>query len=274
MPVTVLDHTREGPHTGEGRGRPTIVFVHGFGCARSDWAQQVAHLRERFETVAVDLGGHGTTSGSAAHEIIDTHGKDVAALLGELAIERAVLVGHSMGCRVVMHAMSEAPARVAGLILVDGSRLGAAGSTAHEERRKRVAEIGYRAFIEPMFAQMFRPDADPAVAQPIIDRALAMPATLAGNLFPNIGKWDSEHFDDIFAGARVPLLAIQTTYMTPAGQRASMHKGQTSAYLDDLRRLVPGARVEIIENAGHFPQIEQSGEVNALVDAFMAKLKA
>lgn len=266
--MTVLDHTREG------RGSPTIVLVHGFGCARSDWRQQVAHLRGRFETVALDLGGHGTTPGTEAHEIIDTHGRDVAGLLVELGIERAVLVGHSMGCRVIMHAMSLEPARVAGLILVDGSRLGAAGSTAYKDRQKRVAEIGYRAFIEPMFAQMFRPEADPAVAAPIIERALAMPARLAGNLFPHIGKWDAERFDEVFAKARVPLMAIQTTYMTPAGERASMQKGQPSPYLDDVRRLVAGARVEIIENAGHFPQIEQAGEVNALIDDFMAKLKA
>lgn len=265
--MTALDHTREG------RGRPTIVFVHGFGCARSDWRAQVAHLRDRFETVAVDLGGHGTTPGTAAHEIIDTHGMDVAALLSELAIELAVLVGHSMGCRVVMHAMSEAPDRVAGVILVDGSRLGAAGSRAFEERRKRVAEIGYRTFIEPMFAQMFLPGADPAVAQPIIDRAMNMPAKLAGNLFPNIGLWDSERFDEIFGKARVPVMAIQTTYMTPEGRRASIKRDQGSNYLDDVRRLVPGVRVEIIENAGHFPQIEQASEVNTYIDDFMAKLK-
>ena len=266
--MTVLDHTREG------RGRPTIVFVHGFGCARSDWARQVAHLRGRFETVALDLGGHGTTPGSEAHEIIDTHGRDVAALLSELAIERAVLVGHSMGCRIVMHAMSEQPGRVAGIILVDGSRLGAAGSTAYLDRRKTVAEIGYRAFIEPMFAQMFRPEADPAVVRPVMERALGMPEKLAGSLFPNIGKWDAERFDEIFAKTRVPLMAIQTTYMTPAGKRDSMAKGQSSAYLDDVRRLVPGARIEIIEKAGHFPQIEQPDEINALFDDFLSTLKA
>jgi pimeloyl-ACP methyl ester carboxylesterase len=263
--MTVLDHTREG------RGRPTIVFVHGFGCARSDWRHQVAHLRGRFETVAVDLGGHGTTPGTEAHERIDTHGQDVAALLDELAIDRAVLVGHSMGCRIVMHAMSLAPTRVVGLVLVDGSRLGAAGSTTHEERRKRVAEIGYRAFIEPMFAQMFRPGTDPAIARPIIDRAINMPEKLAGNLFPNIGMWDAGHFDEIFAKASVPLMAIQTTFMTPAGERASIEKGQPSAYLEDVLRLVPGARIEIIEKAGHFPQIEQPDEVNALIDGFMSK---
>lgn len=266
--MTVLDHTREG------RGRPTIVFVHGFGCARDDWSRQVAHLRGRFETVAVDLGGHGTTPGTDAHENIETHGRDVAALLAELGIERAVLVGHSMGCRIVMHAMSLEPTRVAGLILVDGSRLGAAGSTAYLERRKKVAEIGYRAFIEPLFAQMFRPESDPTVARPVIERALSMPEKLAGNLFPNIGKWDSEHFDEIFAKARVPLLAIQTTYMTAAGKRESMRNGQASPYLDDVRRLVPGARIEIMENAGHFPQIEQPGEINRLIDGFLSGIKS
>ena len=266
--MTVLDHTREG------RGKPTVVFVHGFGCARSDWNLQVANLRGRVETVAVDLGGHGTTPGTEAHQRIETHGRDVAALLAELAIDRAVLVGHSMGCRVVTHAMTEAPARVAGLILVDGSRLGPAGSTIYLDRHKRVAEIGYRAFVEPLFAQMFLAGADKAISQPIIDRALAMPADIAGKLFPNIGRWDSEHFDTAFASVKVPLLAIQTTVTLPTGQRGPMVKGQTSPYLDDVKRLVPGARVEIIPDVGHFPQIERAAEVNALIDDFLAGLKA
>jgi pimeloyl-ACP methyl ester carboxylesterase len=265
--MTVLDHSREG------RGKPTVVFVHGFGCARGDWDRQVAHLRGRVETVAVDLAGHGTTPGTEAHQRIETHGRDVAALLAELAIERAILVGHSMGCRVVTHAMTEEPSRVAGLVLVDGSRFGPAGSTAYEERRKRVSEIGYRAFIEPLFAQMFLPGVDRAVSQPIMERALAMPEKLAGNLFPNIGRWDSDHFDTAFSSVRVPLLAIQTTYTTPAGQRAPMEKSQTSPYLDDVKRLVPAARIEIIPNVGHFPQIERAAEVNALLDAFLAGSK-
>lgn len=266
--MTVLDHTREG------RGKPTVVFVHGFGCARSDWDLQVAHLRGRVETLALDLGGHGTTPGTAAHGRIETHGGDVAALLAELAIDRAILVGHSMGCRVVTHAMTTAPDRVAGLVLVDGSRFGPAGSMAYEERQKRVAEIGYRAFIEPLFAQMFLSDSDPAVSRPIVERALALPEAIAGNLFPNIGRWDSEYFDAAFSRVRVPLLAIQTTYMTPAGQRAPMVKGQTSPYLDDVRLLVPGARVEIIPDVGHFPQIERAAEVNALLDGFLAAVKS
>ncbi len=263
--MTVLDHTREG------RGSPTIVFVHGFACARSDWRHQVAHLRGRYETVAVDIGGHGTTPGTEAHERIETHGQDVANLLVELGIERAVLVGHSMGCRIVVDAATKAPSRVAGIIQVDGSRLGAAGSTAHEERRKRIAEIGYRAFMEPFFVQMFLPGADRAISQPIVDRATAMPEKLAGNLFPNIGRWDAEHFDAAFSSLRVPLMAVQSTYMTAEGKRAPMTTGQTTAYLDNVKSLVSHARIEVIAGVGHFPQIEKAAEVNSLIDDFLAQ---
>jgi pimeloyl-ACP methyl ester carboxylesterase len=266
--MTVLDHTREG------RGSPTIVFVHGFACARSDWRHQVAHLRGRYETVAVDIGGHGTTPGTEAHERIETHGQDVANLLAELNIERAVLVGHSMGCRIVADAATKASSRIVGIIQVDGSRLGTAGSTTYVERQKRIAEIGYRAFMEPFFAQMFLPGADRAISQPIVDRALAMPAKLAGNLFPNIGHWDSEHFDTVLSSLRAPLMAIQSTSTNPAGQRTPMTKGQTTAYLDNVKSLVPHARIEVIPDVGHFPQIEKAGEVNALIDDFLARLKA
>lgn len=266
--MTVLDHTREG------RGRPTVVFVHGFGCARGDWRHQVAHLRGRYETVAVDLGGHGTTPGTPEHTRIDTHGADVARLLAELGLERAVLVGHSMGCRVVAHAMTEAPARVAGLVLVDGSRLGAAGSTAHLQTRQLIAEKGYRGFVAPFFAQMFSPGYDKAEAQAIIDRASNMPADLAGALFPDIGRWDSERFDDAFANVRVPLMAIQTTYTNPQRQRLSLAAGQTTPYLDDVRARVAAARIEVIPGIGHFPQLEVPAAVNALLDSFLGELSA
>ena len=175
--MTVLDHTREG------RGEPTVVFVHGFACARSDWNLQVAHLRGRFETVAVISAVTGRRL-AARRMSGSTRTGAMSRRCAELGIERAVLVGHSMGCRVVMHAMSEAPERVAGLVLVDGSRLGAAGSTAYKDRAKRIGEIGYRTYIEPFFAQMFLPGVDRAITQPIIDRTLAMPEKLAGNLFP------------------------------------------------------------------------------------------
>ena len=53
-----------------------------------------------------------------------------------------------------------------------------------------------------------------------------------------------------------------------------MRKGQTTPYLDMLRAAIPTARIEIIEDTGHFPQIDESGQTNALLDNFLVSLHA
>src|SRR5690242_2708986 len=109
-------------HVVTGNGRPPIVFVHGFACDHTDWDGQVAHLAPRHQTIAVDLRGHGRSAGAADACSIERYGADVAELLRARALPPAVLVGHSMGCRVVIEAATLASAHVAGAILVDGSQ--------------------------------------------------------------------------------------------------------------------------------------------------------
>ena len=51
-----------------------------------------------------------------------------------------------------------------------------------------------------------------------------------------------------------------------------MRKGQTTPYLDMLRTRIPSVRIEIIEDTGHFPQIDEVAQMNALIDSFLATL--
>jgi pimeloyl-ACP methyl ester carboxylesterase len=92
-----------------GQGRPPIVFVHGFACAHSDWDAQVAHFSPHHRTVAVDLRGHGASPGTADECSIERYGADVAEVIRALTLPPAVLVGHSMGCRVVIETALQAP---------------------------------------------------------------------------------------------------------------------------------------------------------------------
>jgi pimeloyl-ACP methyl ester carboxylesterase len=259
-------------HTRTGSGRPPIVFVHGFGCARSDWDNQVAHFSGRHETIAVDLGAHGTTPGGPEHARIDTHGADVAALLNELDVPPAVLVGHSMGCRVVLEAAARAPSRTKAIILVDGSRFAEAGSTAWQARAKAIADQGYANFVKAAFDQMFGRDYDRVRAQAIIQRAMDRKPEIAGPLFVDIGRYDAAEMDRVLGAVAVPLLAIQTTMTKQDGTRISMVPGQTTPYLDGLRTRVKSAQIEIIPGIGHFPQLERPAETNAMMERFIAAL--
>lgn len=259
-------------HTRKGAGAPPIVFVHGFGCARSDWDEQVAFLSPRHDTIAVDLGGHGSSPGGPEHSKIETHGADVAALMSALDLGPSVLVGHSMGCRVVLEAAQRQPSRVKGIILVDGSRMCETGSKAYETRSKAIAEMGYAKYITSAFAQMFGAEYDKAKAAAIIKRAVDRNPAIAGPLFVDIGRYDSENLERVLGATKVPVLAIQTTVTYPDGRRLSISKGERTAYLDLLQAQLKSLRVEVIPGIGHFPQLERVHETNALMADFLKSL--
>src|SRR3954467_5178872 len=105
-----------------GAGAPSLVFVHGFACSLEDWRAQIAHFEKTNEVVACDLRGHGQTPGRPHECSIEHYGGDVAALVTNLEFKSAILIGHSMGCRVVLEAARLIPGRVAGIVLLDGSR--------------------------------------------------------------------------------------------------------------------------------------------------------
>lgn len=256
----------------KGKGSPTIVMVHGFACRLSDWAAQVAHLSPRFETIALDLPGHGKTAGTTEDARIEVLARNVADLLEDLDISNAVLVGHSMGCRVIVEAAGLVPKRVAGLILVDGSRLGTPGSGAGAALAKSFAEGHYPTFVSGFFKQMFLADSAPKLVSEIVDNATALPQSFGSKLLPDIGRWDEMRFDEAFRCVHVPMLIIQSTYTNPERKRSPMTKGQNTPYFDFVCAAVPGVRIEIVEKVGHFPQIERAAEVNAAMDGFLASL--
>lgn len=100
------------------RTRPAVVLVHGAGNDHSVWNHQARHLAHHgFAVIAPDLPGHGR-SGGAPLPSIEALAQWLVALLDGLELERAALVGHSMGSLVALHAAAERPERVTRLVLV------------------------------------------------------------------------------------------------------------------------------------------------------------
>jgi pimeloyl-ACP methyl ester carboxylesterase len=255
--------------TREGRGSPALVFVHGFACSLDDWRHQLDFFSKKHQVIACDLRGHGRTPGQPHECSIEPYGGDVAALVMNLELERCVLIGHSMGCRVVLEANRHIAERVAGLVLVDGSRNATSDPQGSEAAaRATVDRMGYPAFAENLFRQMFfkaSPEADA-----IVTRAVKQSAQFGPNLWPRITRWDAGSMDAAFDAVRAPVLAIQSTTRNAQLQRAPLKPGDTSPWLDYLT--ARNARVEIVPETGHFTQLEAPGATNRLIEDFLSGL--
>lgn len=254
----------------QGAGRPAFLFVHGFSCDLTDWQLQVEALKGTHRVAACDLRGHGNTPANPDEVGIGSFGADVAQLVGTLDLAPVILVGHSMGCRAVLEAARLAPSQVRGVVLIDGSGE-PAGDPDEAERAisGKLAAVGFAAFAESRFQEMF--SGSMAHADRIIARARRLPEAIGTALYPRLRRWDAEHLEAAFAGLRVPLLVIQSTVQDSQGRRA-MKAGETSDYLEFIRRTVPQARIEVIPDVGHFTQLDAPDQVNRLLADFAKTL--
>jgi len=257
-------------HIVAGEGTPPIVFVHGFACSHADWASQMAALSARHRTVAVDLRGHGASPGVAAECSIERYGADVAEIMRSLDLSPSVLIGHSMGCRVVTEAALQAPERTAGVILLDGSQFAPEMEAAL--RTRFAIPGGYEAMVREWFEGMFTAKSDPSQAASVVARAALLPRAIGETILLDLQRYDVVTFTEALARLRVPVMAVQATYSNARRERQSLAAGQTTPFLDMLHGYVASLRVAVIEETGHFPQLDEPARTNALIEGFVASL--
>ena len=243
--------------------------MHGFLCSHEDWRHQLGFFSN--EVVACDLRGHGETPGRPQECSIEHYGGDVAALINNLELEKPILVGHSMGCRVVLEAnlilSASAPERVAGIVLVDGSRAGSGDPDAAEAAaRAQIEQKGYKAWAEELFRQMFFRQT-PA-SERLVQRAVRQSAEIGAALWPRMARWDAAVLETALAAVRAPVLVIQTTARNAQGQRSPLEAGQSSPWLDLLKTNLKNVKIEVLPGHGHFPQLEAPERVNRLLAEF------
>ena len=253
----------------EGSGAPPIVFVHGFLCRHQDWRHQVSYFAKSHTVVACDLRGHGETPRGDGPMTVETLGGDVAAMLREESLQGAVLVGHSMGCRIVMEALLQAAGRVAALVLVDGSRVGVDRAAGQKAFEATVEENGYANVVRGLFEDMFFDD-PPDWKDETLEMVLAIPEGTGRPLFGDLVGWDAERLEDTLARLRVPVLVIQSTTMGVDRNRRGLAEGEVGPFQELILRHVPGAESVTLPGPGHFCMTEAPDPVNRRIERFIA----
>jgi pimeloyl-ACP methyl ester carboxylesterase len=249
---------------------PTLVFVHGFACALDDWDAQVAVLSPRFRCVVLDLPGHGASAKPASVSIAAL-GSAVAQVKEQVGARSTVLVGHSMGCRVIVEALLQSPSGVAGLVFVDGSILGGDPATG-VQRAKDAISKGIDPLTQKLFNDMFVESSDPKLRERLVARAQAVDPSFREELFVDLVRWDLTKAKDALKQIKVPALVLQSTFINPELKRVPMQPGMTTPFMDAVAAAVPNSEAQIVTGSGHFAMIEAAPAVNDAIGKFATRL--
>jgi pimeloyl-ACP methyl ester carboxylesterase len=106
-------------YTDEGKGKETIIFIHGLGSYSQAWIKNVESLKANYRCIAIDLPGYGKSSKQPHSGLMTFYAGIINELVKELKLEKVYLAGHSMGGQISITTHLAYPEIVKGLILVD-----------------------------------------------------------------------------------------------------------------------------------------------------------
>lgn len=259
-------------HPGSG---PTVMLIHGMACDGSDWAAQVDHFKEAGHAVAtVDLRGHGQSSdfGDGDYSMA-AMGADVASVLRHIGVSEAIAAGHSMGCRVATEAALHAPDIVKGVALVDGSRQAQGDAdTAVSTVREYVEGRGFHKHMGGLFKSMFTPDADQALVDRVVARALDRPEQRGLAIMLAMMHWDAAQFDARYGALSVPVEVIQSSHVNAQRERVKMTPDLPIEWHEQLSALVDDVVINRLPDCGHFTMFDDPAGVNRCLDSLLGRI--
>ena len=245
-----------------GENKPPLIIVHGLYGASDNWVTHGKILSEYFEVYILDQRNHGNSPHSTEHNY-NVMSNDIFEFMKSQNIEKAVLLGHSMGGKTVMTFAGKYPEMVTALIVVDISptkySINSFSDTKVEKHKKIIEALNDNTILQAKT----RTDADKICAK-YIDEPLTR-AFILKNLkrIDNNFKWKlnikiiTQNIENILSD-----IVLEKDI---SGFPTLFIKAENSDYITDkdiniINTIFPTADIEIIKNAGHWVHAEQPKE--------------
>src|ERR1041385_2183998 len=165
-----------------GFGTTAVVFVHGWSCDLTFWRAQVPAVDGRVRAIFLDLPGFGRSDRPDVAYTMDYFAGAVEAVLRAAGVERAVLVGHSMGAQVVRQYYRRYRARVVALVVVDGALRTPFGDSSQTARFVAEWEGGdYAERMSKMVDGLLGESAEPALRATVKRQMQSTPQRIAAS---------------------------------------------------------------------------------------------
>lgn len=254
-----------------GRGEPALVFVHGFCCSLDDWKLQVEALSPTYRCVALDLPGHGGSPMPSA-STLEELGAAVNAAKRQSGAGKVILVGHSLGCKVIREAYAQESDDVIGMVFIEGAFYRGDGESVIRRARAAVDSVGFAAYAQRHFSEMFFDDRQPEVRESVLARVRAMDPGFARDLYLAAVAWDPARGEETLRGIDVPVLVLQTTYNDERLQRRPLQPGIRTPFMEAVSGLIADAEIKVIPGCGHFVLDEAPDVVTSELRAFATRV--
>lgn len=243
-----------------GSGTPTIVFLHGFSLDRRSWRDQMEGFAHRATCISYDLRGFGQST--LPTDDYD-HTDDLKGVLDGLGIDRAVLVGLSLGANIALSFAAHHPDRVSGLVLASSGLFGHDWGDAERPP----------AAIDRIAANEGAEAARKAwLAHALFASTLEIPAARDA-LLDMVGGYSGWHWQAPGRGARIapvgPLGQVATPTLVLSGDR------DVGGYRDIagvLARELPKAELLRLAGVGHMMNLEDPARFDAALTGFLDRL--
>jgi pimeloyl-ACP methyl ester carboxylesterase len=229
-----------------------VVLLHGAGGMHLSWPPEVRRLAG-YWVYALDLPGHGKSQEMGGQQTIAGYAQQVLACLDGIKVGRAVFVGHSMGSAVALTLALHHPERVLGIGLLGG---GVRLRVNPELLSATSSPTTTHKAIEAMIKWSFSPKTSPRLVELVKQRlTTTRQSVLHGDLVACNAFDASPHITQV----RQPALVM-------CGIDDQMTPLRYAQYLADA---IPGARLQLVPEAGHMLMLEQPQTVAAALETWL-----
>jgi pyruvate dehydrogenase E2 component (dihydrolipoamide acetyltransferase) len=243
----------------QGEGGDAVVMVHGFGGRLESWSANLGALADGRTAFALDLPGHGESSPDVGTGSLDELATTVLAFLDALRIDRAHLVGHSMGAALSLVLADRVPQRVRSLTMVGPA---GTGQKINADFIRGYLGARGRDEIAPLLRMLY---ADPQRVTDALIESVVVYKQREG-VVEALTKIASSRYGGTPSGSSLrEVVGLVPTLVIWGLEDAVIPPPPPGEFKD------AGVEVHVLPGCGHMVQEEAADEVNRLIDAFLRR---
>lgn len=240
----------------QGEKEPALVFIHGGFADRSFWKNQFAYFSGNHKVVAVDLAGHGDSGADRTEWGILPFAQDVLAVIDKEKINKAVLIGNSLGGPVAIQTARLIPEKAVAVVGIDTFQIfSIKAPEGYYQARANAFHDNFEATMKEMVQALFHPDTYPELQAYALEIMLKGSPETAAAIMESLSSFD---LAELVKGLTIPIRSIN----------GDLYETR----IEENRKIHPDFDAVTLPETGHYPMLENPDLFNQTLERILNDL--